>query len=319
MDLNKDAVKGMFYGLAIGDCLGMPYEFNSNSGEYSEIIITTTFRNKWQGKRTTALGQGSDDSEMTYALYDTLKKNNFKYDRDQVILKYMDFANNSCFLGKNTIALFKGIKTLNGYRARCSKIHADNISQSNGSLMRLSPLVFCTSLDPEKILEYVIKDTSISNPCDMNYACGFIFLYVLRNIVDKGFKHEKLNDIIDFAIYFATNKFKQDFSFLKKDLPQINGSDKGWVKHACHCAIYSVLNHKKSFSDQIKNIIIRGGDTDTNASISGALLGALLYDEMKKENITSENMKIIRECDSKTGDFPKPEFITFKTLEIVEN
>lgn len=319
MELNADAVRGVFYGLTIGDCLGMPFEFNRKKDQgtdnYSEKIITTTFRNQWQGSRTTAPGQGSDDSEMTFALYDNLKNNNFKYNRESVILRYMEFANNSSFLGKNTVALFKGVKTLRGYQGRCSKIFAGEISQSNGSLMRISPLIFCTSLDPEDILKMVIQDTSISNPCNANYAYGFIFLYVLRNIVDKNFVKEKLNSIIDFAIQFASKTYNEDFTFLKGDLPVINGLDKGWVRHACHCAIYSILHHKGSFSEQIKNIIVRGGDTDTTASVSGALLGGLLHKEMKKEEVTIENMKIIRDCDTTEGDYPKPSFMTFKVLD----
>jgi ADP-ribosyl-[dinitrogen reductase] hydrolase len=319
MDLNMRAIKGMFYGLTIGDCLGMPYEFNRREGQgvskYSEKIITTTFNNQWWGPRTTALGQGSDDSEMTFALFDTLKKNNFKYDRNLVILRYMEFASHSSFLGQNTVALFKGVKTLRGYKGRCEKTFKDNVSQSNGSLMRISPLVFCCSPDPEDILKIVIEDTSISNPTPANYAYGFIFLYILRNLVDKDFKKENLIDIINFSISFASDKFKDDISFLKEDLPDISGEDKGWVRHACHCAVYSILKQRGSFSEQIKNIVIRGGDTDTTASVSGCLLGALLYEEMEKEPITVENMKTVRECDTTKGDYPKPEFITFKVLE----
>lgn len=319
-NLNVDAIKGMFYGLSIGDCLGMPFEFNRKNNQdvsnYSETIITTTYRNQWQGTRTTSLGQGSDDSEMTYGLYDCLKNNNFVYDKTKVLLRYMEFANNSSFLGKNTVALFKKLKTVKGYEKRAKKVFGEGISQSNGSLMRISPLVFCTSLDPEKISQIVELDTGLTNPCDINYSFGFIYLYMLRNIVDKNFKIENLSKIFDFALEYAKKKYNNEklIDSLKSDLPIINGKDKGWVRHACHCAIYSIFNNKGNFSDQIKDIIVRGGDTDTTASVTGGLLGALLYMEMLKEEITIRNITIIKECDTTKGDYPKPDYITIKAI-----
>lgn len=318
--LNFEAVKGMFYGLTIGDCLGMPFEFNRGKDQgvsnYSEIINKTEYNNKWHGKRSTVEGQGSDDSEMTFSLYDCLKNNNFIYDKNKVLLRYMEFANNSSFLGKNTVALFKGVTTIKGYESRAKKLFSEEISQSNGSLMRISPLIFCTSLDPDEVSQIVELDTGLSNPCSVNYTFGFIYLYMLRNIVDIDFKKENLKKIFDFSIEYAKKKYGNEILIdsLKKDLPKINGLDKGWVYYACHCAIYSIFNHNNKFSDQLKNIIIRGGDTDTTGSITGGLLGALLYKEMLLEETTNKNMEIVEKADTSKGSYPKPDYMTIKAL-----
>ncbi len=48
----------------------------------------------------------------------------------------------------------------------------------------------------------------------------------------------------------------------------------GWVKIAWTYAFQYLSSEKFTYADAIKDIIGRGGDTDTNAAIVGGLLGA---------------------------------------------
>lgn len=311
--MNNDAIKGMFLGLVIGDCLGMPHEFSRKKDQlYSDVIITTSYTNQWQGKRTTALGQGSDDSEMSFALYNCIKENGFKYNKDKVALRYMEFAANSSFLGKNTVALFKGVKTLKGYQNRCEKVFAETVSQSNGSLMRISPLVFVTDLNPDNIRKIVELDTGLSNPCNVNYAFGFIYLCILKHLVEKvPFDIDK---IINIAIDFYPDVAELILT-LNNPVPEINGKDKGWVRHAAHVAIDALKRANKSdFKTLIGEVVKRGGDTDTTAAITGALLGAYYGKEtMLKDEVTAKNISIVENCDTNTGSYPKPTFMTLQS------
>ena len=52
------------------------------------------------------------------------------------------------------------------------------------------------------------------------------------------------------------------------------GPKKGWVLVALHNAYWQML-HARNFEEAIVDTVMRGGDTDTNAAICGALLGAV--------------------------------------------
>src|SRR5690606_3414054 len=47
----------------------------------------------------------------------------------------------------------------------------------------------------------------------------------------------------------------------------------GWLKHGMHFAFHALV-HAEDFVSGIQSVIRAGGDTDTNAAIVGAILGA---------------------------------------------
>ena len=53
-----------------------------------------------------------------------------------------------------------------------------------------------------------------------------------------------------------------------------DGESQGWVKIALQNAFYELL-HAPSLEEGVVATVRRGGDTDTNAAIAGALLGAV--------------------------------------------
>ena len=104
--------------------------------------------------------------------------------------------------------------------------------------------------------------------------------------------------------------------------------NKGHIINAYYCAFWGLFQFD-NYKDAIDAIIslgpkegipamicVRGkwkkseviiGDTDTNAAIAGALLGAYYgYDKIVENNITRENMDILLNCDSALGDIVRP-------------
>jgi len=85
---------------------------------------------------------------MILTLFNTLKNNNFVYHREKVIFGYYNFACRSQSIGKNTKYLFDSGKKMNllkilpHMKKRLGKIPAGQVNESNGSLMRITPLVF---------------------------------------------------------------------------------------------------------------------------------------------------------------------------------
>jgi ADP-ribosylglycohydrolase len=71
--------------------------------------------------------------------------------------------------------------------------------------------------------------------------------------------HRSLNE----AILAAANDPPEDFT-----------RQQGWVLIAFHNALWQLL-HATNFEQGVVDTVMRGGDTDTNAAICGALLGAV--------------------------------------------
>jgi hypothetical protein len=53
-----------------------------------------------------------------------------------------------------------------------------------------------------------------------------------------------------------------------------DGGEQGWVRVALQNAFFELL-HAPSLEEGVVRTVRRGGDTDTNAAIAGALLGAV--------------------------------------------
>lgn len=315
-----DREKGSIIGLLLGDVLGMPHEFSRKKyqglTEYSDRIVTTTYNNQYQGQRTTALGQGSDDSEMAFAMLDSIIRNNGEYKRDDVIMNYMKFANSSSFTGKNTANLLKGVTTLKGYQSRCSKVFGENLeasSQSNGSLMRIVPIVLMDVSD-EEFAQLVKFDTSITNPNSVNYAFGLMYVKILRSLIQNVPVKQSIEYGVELALRYYPGTKELIESVLTNEVPDVTGDSKGWIRHTMHVSIHALMN-AKNFKDDIKRVIKRGGDTDTNGAVAGAMLGAYYgLSQMMKDPVTASNITQILACDTSTGDYKRETFMSVNVL-----
>src|SRR5579871_3586909 len=137
-----DRIRGMIIGLALGDSLGLPMEFNRGQ-TYTGKLFDFEYKTRFGHKIFVTAGTVSDDTEMSLALARSLI-NNKGYKEDSVISEYLKWANSGIrYMGRNTRQLFKGIKTISTYQKRLSQATsgpASTWTQSNGSLMRCSSL-----------------------------------------------------------------------------------------------------------------------------------------------------------------------------------
>lgn len=318
MEANK--IKGMIYGVALGDAIGAPYEFKKNKekfNNYTGIIDKKIIHNnRWQGSKSSALGQITDDTEMTLALANSIIRKKY-YDTNDVILSYIKWANSdNVFMGNNTRDLFKGIKTIAGYSKRynykVSSIPKEKWTQSNGCLMRASPLAL---LRKEDYLADAILDCTLTNPHPICVDAVSVYVTLLRNIIEG----KTINKAIKNATLIAKTKqvkriIKDGINRKERDI-EIN---KGWVLHSLYCVFYSLAGKHKTYEDGINEIIKMGGDTDTNGCIVGAILGAHFgFNKINKEKLTSKNISIIINCDTKDGDIKRDDFYTLKNIDTI--
>lgn len=324
-----DKIRGMLFGVAIGDALGAPHEFRRSiplEMYTGHLIYEPQMFSRFQGERKGVVGQVTDDTEMTIALANNLA-NNGEYIREKVILSYENWANSKPMgMGKNTRRLLEGVKTVSGYEKRYTKALGKDLMdiQSNGSLMRASPLAIL--VQPENTLTFnpVSTDSNITNPNPVNEEASHIYIYALNRAL-AGFSatdiFDELGEGMDEYVSVIRQVFVEIFHGIPRDVTAIG---KGWVVHGLYAgllALHLYDNYSQTeditqpFSETINQIILMGGDTDTNAAIAGAMIGAYVgYNAMMEEETTRNNLDIIINTDTSAGDFSRPDVYHPKTI-----
>jgi ADP-ribosylglycohydrolase len=295
--MDSDKILGILTGVALGDALGIPTEFTRTEPKmsYSEYVNTISFSIKFQyASINVPAASVSDDTEMTLSLLECLVKNSMTYYENKVIKSYINFANTSKMLGRNTRKLFKGIKTTEGYHRRYAKLTEEEKQhmQSNGSLMRAAPLSLISN-------RFIKIDCDLTNPNPINYYCNKIFVKLLKGLL-KGADKDDCREFCQNYLEVETTpdevkKVLRD-ALGRKDRRDITGKQKGWCCNTLYIALYAFF-HYETFEDAMKFIIKDHpySDSDTNASVAGALFGCLLgYEALKKEDITSKNIIAIK-------------------------
>lgn len=301
--MSLDRIQGMFIGVFLGDALGAPHEFRTGK----DLVYTgrleyeTNYVTRFQGRKTLTVGQCTDDTEMTLTLLRTLLRDG-DYNRNNVLKGYLDWANSGGWMmGRNTRLLFRGVKTIKGYSNRFEKL--ENSSQSNGSLMRCSPLALLD--DTISITE----DCNLTNSNDVNLDCSMVYVSALRLALRGVSKQEIYSQV---KLLAKTEQVKTLFEEIDSGEERDIKTNKGWCLHSLWCAFSAML----LFNDYEEAVgwIIRkhpGSDTDTNACIAGALLGAILgYEKMTSKPTTIENIKIVLSVDIENSPTPRPSYYT---------
>lgn len=301
-----DVIAGCLMGCIVGDALGVPFEFQFHKDNVYEGILYIAPQFHFRcGSRTDVVGQFSDDSEMTLCTVRAIIATNGVYSKKATIAKYQEWASTSRSMGINTRALFKGVKTLKGYQKRYDKLYKDTDpntwTQSNGSLMRCSILSFFG--------DAAIIDCKLSNPHKVNIDSNKLYSFLIRSSAyklsqRKTIKGIKKLDICDVVMQIFNEAISSPIP--TRDVTV----KKGWVLHALYCAIWAWF-YAESYQESIDTIIRMGGDTDTNAAIAGALIGAKIgLEAMLDEDRTFTNVFTVLSMDCSEGDNPRPKWLT---------
>jgi ADP-ribosylglycohydrolase len=336
---NDDKRNGAILGHALGDALGAPVEFYPYA-HYTGVLDAPIVRyTRAYGKQVSSVGQITDDAEMALVLMDTL---NSGYTKEKAVVNYMLWANNNydgCkgnmpFMGKNTRNLFIAPKpTYKLYNNRFNKHYPDEItkenSQSNGALMRAYPLAFID--DPDIIR----TDVEITNPSEFVQAAVFAYITAIKMALNGNSKEEIKHAVktiqMDEPLSVA---FEQACSGEFRDVTH----SRGHIVHAFYCAFWGLFQFHdyKSAIDAIislspeegipakiclpgkwKKKEVRVGDTDTNAAIAGALLGAFYgLEAIRSDPVTNTNIQVLLECDSRKGDIVRPKKYSMASIDL---
>ena len=243
-------------GFAIGDALGVPYEFKER-GSFTCSDMTG------YGTHYQPLGTWSDDTSMTLATLSSLKENAGRIIPEDMRTKFNYWLLYGDFTATGEV-FDVGISTTKALRSGkpCIGEH-DN---GNGSLMRILPLAFVECNDDD-----IRNVSAITHGHWISMEACVILVHITKRLLDG----ETVENILPTLQY--EKPFERLSTIDKLDISRIKSS--GYVVDTLESALWAV-SHKGDWSKCFKNDVLAavnlGEDTDTVAAIAGGLAG-LIY------------------------------------------
>ena len=188
--------------------------------------------------------------------------------------------------------------------------------------MRICPLgIFGSRHSLDSVAEWARQDAAITHPHRVCQEANALFAMAIAHAIRKGPAPDLLYEsILGWANDMSVDPILLESIMKVDNLPWITKSSlkQGWVLVALQNALWQLL-HAEDFEEGVVDTVSRGGDTDTNAAICGALLGAVHGIEGIPKNWT----ETVLNCRPKEGDAgvhqPRPEvFWPVDALELVD-
>lgn len=254
--------RGAMLGQLAGDALGSLVEFKSPAeieaaypGGPRELVDGGTF--------DTLAGQPTDDSELALLLARSLVERG-AYDREDVRARYRWWFDSGPFDCGVTIR-----EALGG--------RMNPASQANGALMRVSPIgVSGSRLAASVTAAWARADAALTHPHPVCLEANALFAAAVAAAVKDGARPAALYEkMLSWARdWQAPEELIEALLAAESAPPREFMRQQGWVLIAFQNAVYQLL-HAAGPEDGIVDTVRRGGDTDTNAAVAGALLGAV--------------------------------------------
>ncbi|MCP6718636.1 MAG: ADP-ribosylglycohydrolase family protein [Patescibacteria group bacterium] len=296
--LTKDKILGCYWGLALGDALGMPVEFHSIEAIrdiYGEDGILNPEKNAiW-----------TDDTEMTIAVTNSLLRlGEVKQIKDLIddtigrnfAEEFINWLNNPGYSPGRTTTHAVNFLKVNG--AKKWKLSGVNDSKGCGTVMRAAPLGiwFANSLTPElplidgphhKLLFNVsMIQSEITHGHKAATAAALAGSYAVALAINGMHPDKMINPIEKYCNHLHSD-FENAMQRLKTSLTQRKGgafgSDlealtyigQGWVgEEAFAMALYSAIQYANDLKSCLRVSVNHDGDSDSVACIAGSILGA---------------------------------------------
>jgi ADP-ribosylglycohydrolase/fructose-1,6-bisphosphatase/inositol monophosphatase family enzyme len=268
--------QGCLLGQLAGDALGGLVEFRSAESiraQYPAGVRDLRDGGTWHN----LAAQPTDDSEMALALARELVHRG-AYDRAAALDAYAHWWPSAWDRGGTlSQALFPAVRadTPEG-RLQQVKKQASQSSQSNGCLMHISPLGIFSAGRPELAGDWADEDCGLTHPHPVcRGSCRVFVAAVSRVVADGGGAGEcHAAAVAEAERAGVLAEVRQALEGARTAAPPDYVTHMGWVLIALQNAFYQLL-HAPSLEEGVVDTVMRGGDTDTNAAIAGALLGAV--------------------------------------------
>ncbi len=323
MNKYENHIKGAFVGGWCGDASGALLEFHKN--EITLEMVNHAIHMNGGGIFNVGKGQITDDSELELAMIHGMLKNNNKeiFPYEAICNEYIEWIKSSPFdVGRTCANAFGTSTNLESMLKNASQLNSE--SESNGALMRAVPLaIWGLNLNEEDLMKIACLDARLSHPNPICQIVNSIYVIVLRHLILHPNDCEgALHLIIKYSDQKPLRIWYRDALYYENINPRENT---GHIKHAFQLMVYflngiNIISNKDGsirrekfdydYEEVISRILLLGGDTDTNAKIIGALIGAM----KGFDNIPDYMKNPVLNFDCNDGGRMRPEKYLIKNI-----
>jgi ADP-ribosyl-[dinitrogen reductase] hydrolase len=279
--MKRENIIDALLGVAIGDALGVPFEFSSRE----KMQLKPAKDMVGYGTYFQPEGTWSDDSSLTFCLAESLTSGYNLKDMAEKFIKwkqesYWTARGNLFDIGKTTsdaIARLRFILKKNDVNELYNQKNLGTEDENgNGSLMRILPLVFYIKDFPlNKQFEIIWEVSALTHRHIRAAMSCMIYIKMTEKLLQGENKlsayQETRNDINNFwnEISFPENEKKVFEKIIQKNICETNIEDLktgGYVIESLESSFWFFLKNE-NYKDTVLSIINLGHDTDTSAAI----------------------------------------------------
>jgi poly(ADP-ribose) glycohydrolase ARH3 len=290
----KDKIQGMFLGTFIGDALGFPVEGWSSeriAETYGRIIsFVKPDKHKWFGEKE--VGTPTDDWQLTKAVAESLIISGMDMD---AIAEAHKAAFNESIVGWGGTTSSAVRNLLNGATWEKSGLP---IGMGNGCAMKIAPVaaLVAAKYQSGKVVDFIVKLTCMTHrnvlavcttlaQAEAIYYCltaqkfnaiKFANRIIVGSVLGEFLSEDIVTEGMTIDFPDTTQRLKLLKDYKKYDDQRIIKEFQGtaYAYNSIPFSLMFFIRNPNSIN-AMYDVIAAGGDTDTNASMVGSLLGAL--------------------------------------------
>ena len=261
---DKDKLFATVVGAAVGDAVGVPYEFKTRDTFLCEDMVG-------YGTHHQPAGTWSDDTAMMLATADSIRRCDGAINTKDIQQAFLDWFNDGAYTPDGVVFDY-GLtvsEALNKGRG-CE----GEFSNGNGSLMRIAPLAFTDATDDE-----IRQVSAITHAHEISCETCVRFVHLLREAAKDP------------------AKVKAELANRFRDTKRSDIDSGGFVLATEKAALWCFAT-TDSYRDCILAAVNLGRDTDTTACVAGALAGLAYGIEGMPESWVSamRGMDVLESC-----------------------
>lgn len=266
----RDRALGSVLGLALGDAAGAPFEFLRAATIPDPVPV---FELEWMHLPP---GSTTDDTAMARNLVRSLSDRG-GFDPLDLVRRHVEwFASDPPDVGTLTRRVLKRVADGQEAAEAAMQVWLDRgpeVSAGNGSVMYCAPLGVAYANRPGELTEAAPSLSALTH-VDARCQTAVLSITVAVAALIRG---EERDAAARAGVEVALpREGGEELEFLVDAVGKsrtIDGPDQGFCLFTAAAGLQALLRFE-AFEPAIRHVIGLGGDTDTNAAVAGALLGA---------------------------------------------
>jgi len=272
--MNEAGFAGCLMGQAIGDALGMPFEFMSSgsiSARHGQVV-------EFLPSPELAAGQYTDDTKMMLCIAEGMVEKGH-VDPQDVAERFVAWFDTGDLrgIGNTCRESIMNLKSGASWRESGSR---GKWAAGNGTAMRIAPIGLLDCQDLERLRKDCWSASIITHNNPEAVAGATAVAYVIARLVTDARDEETL--LADSADFVGESEVARNLAkaqgLLSSNTPTEEAlarlGTSGYVVETVAGALYCFLRTPADFVTTVSSAVMGGGDTDTTAAVAGAISGA---------------------------------------------